>query len=43
MERTNDAVKTSPGTMSNAIAPAGDKFTAIYDISTRTLTPQPSR
>jgi hypothetical protein len=33
----NGAVKTSPGTMSNAIAPAGDKFTAIYDISARTV------
>jgi hypothetical protein len=31
------AVKTSPGAMSNAVAPAGDKFTAIYDISARTV------
>jgi hypothetical protein len=30
-------VKTSPGAMSNAVAPAGDKFTAIYDISARTV------
>ena len=31
------AVKTSPGTPSNAVAPASDKFTAIYDISARSV------
>jgi hypothetical protein len=29
--------KTSPGTMSNAVAPAYDKFAAIYDIRARTV------
>ena len=29
------AVKTSPGMVANAVAPASDKFTAIYDISAR--------
>ncbi|MBV9394534.1 MAG: DUF2778 domain-containing protein [Methylobacteriaceae bacterium] len=31
------AVKPSPGALSNAVAPASDKFTAIYDISARTV------
>jgi Protein of unknown function (DUF2778) len=31
------AVKTSPGVVPNAIAPANDKSTAIYDISARTV------
>jgi hypothetical protein len=31
------AVKPSPSAVSNAVAPAGDKFTAIYDISARTV------
>jgi hypothetical protein len=31
------AVKPSAGAVSNAVAPAGDKFTAIYDISARTV------
>jgi hypothetical protein len=31
------AVKVSPGAVSNAVAPAYDKFTAIYDISARAV------
>jgi hypothetical protein len=31
------AVKVSPGAVSNAVAPAYDKFTAIYDISARVV------
>jgi hypothetical protein len=31
------AVKPSPSAVSNAVAPAGNKFTAIYDISARTV------
>jgi hypothetical protein len=33
----DSAVKPSPGAVSNAVAPAYDKFTAIYDISARTV------
>src|SRR5205085_8658235 len=31
------ALRTSPGAASNAVAPAYDKFTAVYDISARTV------
>jgi len=33
----DSAVKSSPGAVSNAVAPTYDKFTAIYDISARTV------
>jgi len=31
------ALRTSPGAATNAVAPAYDKFTAVYDISARTV------